>query len=88
MENVDRCVCCGNIVPESLMVCAECTNKHKDTYNESQDYVTFIEEFLNIKLKWYQKMFLRCYEASVKIPRKGSHRYLRTKGGTQWIFKN
>lgn len=75
MENADRCVCCGNIVPEGFMVCAECTNKHKDTYDESQDDATFVEKFLNIKLKWYQKMFLKCYEASVKIPSKGSHRH-------------
>jgi len=27
MENVDRCVCCGNIIPEGTMVCAECIEK-------------------------------------------------------------
>lgn len=35
MENVDRCVCCGNIVPE-LMACDEYTNKYKDIYKESK----------------------------------------------------
>lgn len=81
MENVDRCVCCGNIIPEGLMVCAECTNKYKDIYKESKNHVAFSKKFFNIKLKWYQKIWLKCYEILVKIPRKGLHRYLRTKGG-------
>lgn len=36
MENADRCVCCGNIIPEGAMVCAECLNKCRDTYKDTQ----------------------------------------------------
>lgn len=82
MENADRCVCCGNIIPEGAMVCAECLNKCRDTYKDTQDCAAILEKFFNIKLRWYQKIWLKLYEASIKIPRKGSHRYFRTKGGT------
>ena len=35
MANVDRCVCCGEIIPEGTMVCPNClvTNKKKKKEN-------------------------------------------------------
>ncbi len=33
MQNVDRCVCCGEIIPEGRQVCAECEHAKDDEGN-------------------------------------------------------
>lgn len=34
MTDADRCVCCGEIVPEGRMVCPQCEYKAKESKNE------------------------------------------------------
>lgn len=34
MVDADRCVCCGEIVPEGRMVCPQCEYKAKENKNE------------------------------------------------------
>lgn len=34
MADADRCVCCGEIVPEGRMVCPQCEYKAKESKNE------------------------------------------------------
>ena len=69
MENVDLCVCCGDIVPEGMMVCPDCLKKYESV--STKDIVAFITEFYDIKLYWYQKLFLKIFERSIKNSPKG-----------------
>ena len=34
MADVDRCVCCGEIVPEGRQVCPQCENEAKQNGNK------------------------------------------------------
>lgn len=34
MPDADRCVCCGEIIPEGRMVCPQCEYKAKENKNE------------------------------------------------------
>lgn len=73
MENVDFCVCCGNIVPEGTMVCDKCNSEYK--VNHSMDIAGFVEEMCGTKLKWHQRLLLKIYAMSFKKQsRKGLHR--------------
>lgn len=72
MENVDTCVCCGNIIPEGRMVCHKCSGtEHNTSYKQrptSNDYEN---------LRWHQKLALKLYYVLLKqLSRKGLHRYL------------
>lgn len=35
MENVDLCVCCGDVVPEETILCFKCQNRYKDITDKS-----------------------------------------------------
>ena len=37
MADADRCVCCGEIVPEGRMVCPQCEHKTKENKNERSE---------------------------------------------------
>ena len=37
MSDADRCVCCGEIVPEGRMVCPQCEYKTKESKNERSE---------------------------------------------------
>ena len=74
MENVDLCVCCGDVVPEGTMLCFKCQNRYKDIADKSPD--NFMEEYYGVKLHWYQRILLDLCERTIKISRKGLHRYL------------
>lgn len=82
MENVDVCVCCGNIVPEGTMVCDKCNGAHQTNY--SRDIVGFVEEMCDTKLKWHQRLLLKIYSMSFKKnnPERVYIDNFRTKGGT------
>ena len=69
MENVDLCVCCGDVVPEGTMLCFKCQNRYKDIADKSLD--NLMEEYYGIKLHWYQRILLDLCERTIKIPRKG-----------------
>ena len=69
MENVDLCVCCGDVVPEETMLCFKCQNRYKDITDKSPD--NFMEEYYGVKLHWYQRILLDLCERTIKIPRKG-----------------
>lgn len=69
MENVDLCVCCGDVVPEGTMVCFKCQNRYKDIADKSP--AEFMEECYGIKLHWYQRILLNLCERTIKISRKG-----------------
>lgn len=69
MENVDLCVCCGDVVPEGTMLCFKCQNRYKDIADKSLD--NLMEEYYGIKLHWYQRTLLDLCERTIKIPRKG-----------------
>lgn len=67
MEN--RCVCCGDLIPEGRMVCWSC--EHKDFYKQSPD--KFVEELYGIKLLPHQRLLLKLANTKQKIfynPRK------------------
>ena len=69
MENVDLCVCCGDVVPEGTMLCFKCQNRYKDIAGKSPD--NFMEEYYGIKLHCYQRILLDLCERTIKITRKG-----------------
>lgn len=72
MNNVDYCVICGEIIPEGTMVCRNCSENFKQTHEIG--LTKFVKDYLAVDLKWYQKLLLKLYERSLKIPRKGLHR--------------
>ena len=37
MADADRCVCCGEIIPEGRMVCPQCEYKTKESKNERSE---------------------------------------------------
>lgn len=76
MDNSDVCVCCGAQVPEGMMVCPDCSFGAERFTATQRNYnlISFVEDYIGVKLYWYQKCFLRLYELSLKIPRKGLHR--------------
>lgn len=78
MENVDLCVCFGDVVLEGTMVCFKCQNRYKDIADKSP--AEFMEECYGIKLHWYQI----CSSALLKFPeRVNINIFFRTKG----VFK-
>lgn len=48
-------------------------SKYKEFINY-YNIIKFATTYCGVELRWYQKMFLKMYELSVKIPRKGLHR--------------
>ena len=73
MGNVDTCVCCGAIVPEGTMVCKACMDERAGTCKKM--YTTgYVESILGVRLTWYQKLFVKLYAISFKIPRKGLYK--------------
>ena len=36
-SNVDVCVCCGNVIPEGVMVCYECKEQTQKNTNKAKN---------------------------------------------------
>ena len=60
----DRCVCCGEIIPEGRMVCPMCENQPIEKWDSSRE-CTFTCElnkktwYKLIGLKWYQVLWIK-----------------------------
>lgn len=77
MNGSEICVCCGNTLTETEgygMVCPECERRYGKSNIDTSTLIRMTETFFTVKLKWYQKVLLRIYAISLKIPRKGLHR--------------
>lgn len=45
--DIDRCVCCGEYVPEGTMVCYKCNKQYENTStNQNNDYIMSINVYL------------------------------------------
>ena len=49
MADVDRCVCCGEIVPEGRIVCPQCENGAEQNGNKKTTYV--------VRGRWIKRQF-------------------------------
>ena len=77
MNGIEICVCCGNELTATEgygMVCPECERRYGKSDIDTSTIIRMTETFFAVKLKWYQKLLLKLYAASLKIPRKGLYR--------------
>lgn len=63
--NNNRCVSCGNIIPEGRMTCPRCERTSRINYYKS--YPKFLKEVMGIELTRYQLLLIKLYDIALKL---------------------